>query len=112
MDAICNILKSGDGDSVKKQEHKKRYVKEQQAKARQLYPSMQVGKSGITQGLVDELKLQLKAKKMIKVKFMKSFIEGIDKKAVARDLARKLDAVLIQQIGGVVVFAKRKKINK
>lgn len=86
------------------------YIKEQQAKARQLTPSMQVGKSGITPGLIKELKSQLKAKKLIKIKFMKSFDE--DKKEAAKDIAKKIDGVVIQQIGGVVVFAKKRKINK
>jgi RNA-binding protein len=87
-------------------------IKEQRAKARTLYPAMQIGKSGITEGLVSELKNQLKNKKLIKVKFMKSFIEGKDKKQVAVDLARKTDSVIVLQIGNTVTLAKKMKIHK
>ncbi|MBD3304409.1 RNA-binding protein [Candidatus Woesearchaeota archaeon] len=87
-------------------------IKEQRAKARNLQPSMQIGKSGITEGLISELKTQLKNKKLIKVKFMKSFIEGKDRKHVAADLARKTDSVIVLQIGNTVALAKKRKINK
>ena len=84
-------------------------IKELRAKGQTLYPSMQIGRQGITQGLVTELKKQLKIKKIIKVKFMKSFIEDKNKKVVAKDLEKKLNAVIVSQIGNVVVFAKKGK---
>ncbi|MBW3001888.1 YhbY family RNA-binding protein [Candidatus Woesearchaeota archaeon] len=87
-------------------------IKEQRAKAQVLQPSMQIGKSGITEGLIKELKSQLKTKKLIKVKFMKSFIEGKDKKQVAINLAKKTDSVIVLQVGHTVTLAKKKKINK
>jgi len=87
-------------------------IKEQRSKAKNLQPSMQIGKSGITEGLVSELKTQLKNKKLIKVKFMKSFIEGKDRKQVAVDLAKKTDSVIVLQVGNTVVLAKKKKIHK
>lgn len=86
------------------------YIKEQQAKARQLSPSMQVGKSGVTPGLIKELKAQLKVKKLIKLRFMKSFSD--DKNEAAKEIAKKIDGVVIQHIGNVFVFAKKRKINK
>jgi len=69
-------------------------IKEKRAKARTLYPAMQIGKSGITQGLIRELQKQLKLKKLIKIKLMKSFIEDKNKKEVAKELARKTGAEL------------------
>ena len=84
-------------------------IKELRAKAHTLYPSMQIGKSGVTRGLITELRKQLKIKKIIKVKLMKSFIEDKDKKVVANDLAKKLNAIIISQIGNVVVLAKKGK---
>lgn len=87
-------------------------IKEQRTKAHVLHPSMQIGKSGLTEGLVSELKEQLKSKKLIKVKFMKSFIEGKDRKQVAIDLAKKTDSVIVLQVGNTVTLAKKKKIHK
>jgi len=87
-------------------------IKAQKIKARTLYPSMQIGKSGITEGLVIELKKQLKIKKLIKIKFLRSYLEGKDKKKVAIDLAKKTDSVIVLQIGNIVTLAKKMKINK
>ena len=87
-------------------------IKEQRAKAKTLYPSMIIGKSGITEGLIAELAKQIKIKRLIKVKFLKSFIEDKEKKAVALDLARKTDSVVVLQIGNVAVLAKKKKIKR
>ena len=87
-------------------------IKEQRAKAQLLHPAMQIGKSGITAGLITELKKQLKLKKLIKIKFMKSFIEDKDKKKVAAELAKKTNSIILLQIGNVVVLAKKQKIKK
>ncbi len=87
-------------------------IKEQRTKARTLYPAMQIGKSGITDGLIRELQKQIKIKKLIKVKFLKSFIEGKDKKELAAELAKKTNSVVILQIGNTVALAKKMKINK
>ena len=87
-------------------------IKAQRIKAMTLYPAMQIGKSGITAGLVTELKKQLKLKKLIKVKFLRSYLEGKDKKKVAIDLAKKTDSVIVLQIGNMVTLAKKMKINK
>ncbi|MBW2972866.1 YhbY family RNA-binding protein [Candidatus Woesearchaeota archaeon] len=87
-------------------------IKAQRAKAQFLHPAMQIGKSGITEGLITELKNQLKLKKLIKIKFMKSFIEDKDRKKVAAELAKKTNSIIVLQIGNVVVLAKKQKIKK
>ncbi|MBW3004481.1 YhbY family RNA-binding protein [Candidatus Woesearchaeota archaeon] len=87
-------------------------IKEQRAKARTLYPAMQIGKSGISEGLITELKKQLKIKKIIKVKFLRAYLEDKDKKKVAIDLAKKTDSVIVLQIGNTVTLAKKMKIHK
>lgn len=84
-------------------------TKEQRSKAKNIYPSMRIGKSGITDSLVKELRLQIKNKKLVKVKFLKSFIENKDKKHIARELAERTGSELVQQIGNVVVLAKKRK---
>ncbi|MBW2985839.1 YhbY family RNA-binding protein [Candidatus Woesearchaeota archaeon] len=84
-------------------------IKQKKAKANTMFPCMQIGKSGITQGLIRELQKQLKIKKLIKIKLMKSFIEDKDKKEIAKELARKTGADLISQVGFVVVLGKKEK---
>ncbi len=76
-------------------------------KAKRLEPLIRIGKSGITENMLAEIKRQLKAKRMIKIKLMKGELQK-DRKKVAQDLALKTDSEVIQQVGFVVVLYKEK----
>ena len=76
-------------------------------KAKLLEPILRIGKSGLTQGVIDEIKIQLKKNKLIKIKLLKSFLEGKDKKELAKEIAQKTDSELINQVGFVVVLYKK-----
>lgn len=82
--------------------------KELLEKTNPLKPVLRIGKNGLTENVIKELKNQLKKKKLIKVKLLKSFIEGKDKKKIAKEIANKTNSKLIQQIGFVVVLYKEK----
>ena len=74
-------------------------------KAKQLQPSVRIGKFGINEAAVEEIKRQLKAKKLVKVKLLKNAeVEDVD--AVAEGLAGKTDSALIDRVGRVVVLYK------
>lgn len=81
--------------------------KELLEKAKQLEPVLRIGKSGLTEGVVAELKKQLKKKKLIKVKFLKSALVEKNRKELAKEVADKTGAELIHQVGFVVVLYKR-----
>ena len=81
--------------------------KELKQKAKSLEPSARIGKSGLTESIIDEIKIHLKKKKLVKVKLLKSSIQGKDKKAVARELAEKTSSVLVDRVGFVVVLYKK-----
>ncbi|MBW2999026.1 YhbY family RNA-binding protein [Candidatus Woesearchaeota archaeon] len=51
---------------------------------------IQVGKNGITPSLIEEIKKHLRAKKDVKVKFLKSFIGDKDRREVAENLNAQL----------------------
>ena len=76
-------------------------------KAKLLGPLIRIGKSGLTPGTISEIKRQLKAKKMIKIKLMKGELQK-DRKKVAQELALKTNSLVIQQVGFVVVLYKEK----
>ncbi len=82
--------------------------KELLEKTNLLKPVLRIGKNGLTENVIKELKNQLKKKKLIKVKLLKSFIEGKDKKKIAKEIANKTNSTIIQQIGFVVVMYKEK----
>ncbi len=81
--------------------------KELVEKAKKLEPVMRIGKNGLTQGVIEEVKKQLMKKKLIKIKFLRHAIEGTDKKKIGEIVAEKTGAELIHQVGFVVVLYKR-----
>ena len=81
--------------------------KELKQKAKSLEPSVRIGKSGLTESIIDEIKIHLKKKNLVKVKLLKSSIQGKDKKAVAGELAEKTSSVLVDRVGFVVVLYKK-----
>jgi RNA-binding protein len=80
--------------------------KELKQKARSIDPVIRIGKSGLTENAVKEIKKQLKKKKLIKIKFLRNFISDKNKKQVANDVAEKTESILIDLIGFVVVLWK------
>ncbi len=68
---------------------------------------MQIGKSGLTDNVIEHIKKHVKKRKLIKIKLLKSYMEGKDKKKVFQDIATKADAVLVGSIGFVIVLAKK-----
>lgn len=44
----------------------------------ELRPILQIGKSGLTEGVLDEIKKHLKKRKLIKIKCLRYFVDGLD----------------------------------
>ena len=79
-------------------------IKQLRAKAHGLEPVLQIGKGGITDSVVKEILLQLKKKKLIKIKLLQS---AGDRKKLVDEIVSKTKAVLIRSVGRVVVLYKR-----
>ena len=73
-------------------------------RARNLEPVLRIGKNGLTQGTIDEIVKQLKDKRLIKIKMLRAFFEGKDRRLLAKEMAEKTGAVLVQQVGFVAVL--------
>ncbi|NQV08324.1 YhbY family RNA-binding protein [Candidatus Woesearchaeota archaeon] len=76
-------------------------------KARYLEPVMRIGKNGLTEGTIIEIKKQLKKKKLIKIKFLRAFLGNNDKKQAAKEISEKTESIIIDQVGFVVVLWRR-----
>ncbi|MBU4075355.1 MAG: YhbY family RNA-binding protein [Euryarchaeota archaeon] len=83
---------------MNRQEHRK--------SATALEPALQIGKSGI-EAVVEELRKQLKSKKLIKVKFLKTAIHEGDKHEMAEKLAEMTGSDLIEVRGNTAVFRRK-----
>src|SRR3989304_5473835 len=68
---------------------------------------LRLGKSGITQGMVNEVKLQLRKKEIIKVKLLKSSLETDDRKSAALSLAQQAGAELVGLTGFIATLYKK-----
>jgi len=66
--------------------------------------TLHVGKSGITEALIEELKEQIRVKRVVKVKMLRS---SGDRKVVAAELAEKTESELVE-VRGFTVVLKRK----
>jgi RNA-binding protein len=82
-------------------------IKELKASAKTLEPVLRIGKNGITDSLILELKKHLKKKKLIKIKILKSARGMADKKAFVNEIAQKTESELIELIGYVFVLYKK-----
>jgi RNA-binding protein len=82
-------------------------ILELRGQAARMEASTHVGKNGITPSLIVEVKRQLKDNKLVKVKLLKSAIEAMPREELAKELAEKTRAELIEVKGNTVVLFKR-----
>ncbi len=76
------------------------------AQATSLDATIHVGKSGM-EPVVGELKNQLKIKKMVKVKFLKTAFIEMGKQELSEKLANMTDSELIEVRGNTAVFRRK-----
>lgn len=72
-----------------------------------LEPAVRIGKAGITDNVVKQVIVLLKKRKVIKVKFLPTAIQG-DKKKLVNELAERTRAKVIHKVGFIVVLEKVK----
>jgi RNA-binding protein len=78
--------------------------------AHHLNPIFQVGKNGINDNMIEDLKMALEANELIKVSILQNCEE--DKDVIAAELAESTGAELVQLIGKTVVLYKESKERK
>lgn len=80
------------------------------AEAHHLSPIFQVGKGGVNDQMLTQIKEALEARELIKVRILDNCEE--EKQEVAEQLAQGTGAELVQLIGLTVVLYKQSKNNK
>ncbi len=75
--------------------------------AAHLTPLLNIGKSGVTDSLIEELLRQLKQNKLVKVKILKSALEDMDRKTIAEELAKRTGSKLIEIRGSSTVLYRK-----
>jgi RNA-binding protein len=74
------------------------------SEAGKLSPIINIGKNGITDPVVEELKKHIKANRLVKVKVLKSAEAEKDLKAIAEELAERSKSTLVEVRGRTVVL--------
>jgi RNA-binding protein len=82
-------------------------AEELKSRAMELKPVIIVGKSGLSDPVIKEIKLQLKKKKLIKVKFLKTIVKKESKKELFKELASKTGSRIVTQVGFVAALYKK-----
>ncbi|MBW3004003.1 YhbY family RNA-binding protein [Candidatus Woesearchaeota archaeon] len=66
--------------------------------------TLQIGKAGINKGVLEEIKLQLKKRKIVKIKVMKSV--SAEKQEMIDTILSNVKCKLVKKIGNVIVLQK------
>lgn len=69
--------------------------------------TISVGKSGVTEALVNEIKTRLRKHKKIKVKMLKSAREEKDRHEIADEVSKRVGARLLDVRGNTFILSKR-----
>lgn len=69
-----------------------------------LQPTIRIGKNGLTDKLIEEIKKQLKTKKTVKVKMLKAFIDTPEKKKHRKLIAAKIAEEAKVKLEGMTGF--------
>ena len=69
-----------------------------------LQPTIRIGKNGLTDELIKEIKKQLKIKRAVKVKMLKAFIDTLEKKKHKKLIAAKIAEEAGAKIEGMTGF--------
>lgn len=72
--------------------------------AQKLRPTLHVGKDGLSDRVTQEIALQLKSAKLVKIRILSS-VEG-DRKDIAAEMARRTSSELVDVRGSTVVLAR------
>lgn len=82
-------------------------ILELRGQAAKMEAATHIGKNGITPSLIEEINRQLKDNKLVKIKVLKSALEEMSREELAKALAEKTGAELIEVKGNTVVLFKR-----
>ncbi len=81
---------------------------------RNISPVVRIGKSGLSENILAEIRRQLKAKKLIKVRVLRSAFEGYHEGAstgsIAAQCARLTGSELINVVGLTFLLFKSKRL--
>ena len=83
----------------------KRTIKEIKRIGADLKPTIHVGKDGITDSLIEEVKLQVKTRKVVKIRLLPA--SGDEKDVIAKEISERSGAILVDVRGSIVLLTQQ-----
>lgn len=79
------------------------------AQASTISPIFQIGKSGISINLINQLNDALEARELIKISVLETAPETV--KSLAQEISEKTNSTLVQTIGNKIILYRQRKEN-
>ena len=88
-------------------------MKDLRGELSQTRPTVHIGKKGVTEQVVNEIKRQLKERGFVKVKIEKSVIRilELDRREVAKEVAERVGAELLEVRGRTFVLVDKRGVR-
>ncbi len=80
------------------------------SKANTMDPLFQIGKNGLTENFVEQVKEALEARELIKIKVLNN--SSLEADEVAKEICQRADAEYVQSMGNKLVIYKESEENK
>lgn len=77
--------------------------------AQTLTPIFQIGKNGVTDALIEDLKNALEARELIKINLLNTLPDS--KESIAKEIEEKTDSQIVQIVGNKLTLYKRNVKN-
>ncbi|MEM3342243.1 MAG: YhbY family RNA-binding protein, partial [Thermoplasmata archaeon] len=87
-----------------------RWKRRIRAESHYMKPTCHIGKNGITDAVVAEIKMQAKKNRIVKVRLLSSAIENNEsgRKGMAEEIAHRTRMAIIEVKGNVITLCKKK----
>jgi len=72
-----------------------------------LTPRFIIGKNGLTENTIKNIKNELKIEKLVKIRILATFLGDKNKDDIVKELAEKTESKIVQFIGFTVVLTRR-----
>ena len=81
--------------------------KEMRKESKTLTPNILIGKNGLTNQVITNIKAELSRNKLVKLKILQSYLADKDKNEVFDDITEKTGAKIVQKIGFTITLTRR-----
>lgn len=82
-------------------------LKNMRQESKILTPNINIGKNGLTDQVIKNIREELSRNKLVKLKILQSYLEDKDKNEVFEEIAQKTEAKAVHKIGFTITLTRR-----